>query len=127
MVPRIEITRPSKSEAPEDDVWRGAAREQMGEACGVSRQLDWDEDGKRDSQESMMDELDSSVSGMSSEHGGGGKTSWEERMKWWKVYALHFLFMWNSRTFEYVSVNVPQLSVWTATDWIDLSCCFGFS
>ena len=28
----------------------------------------------------------------------------EERMKWWKVYALHFLFMWNTRTYEYASV-----------------------
>lgn len=32
-------------------------------------------------------------------------TSREERMKWWRVYAMHFLFMWNSRTFEYVSVR----------------------
>ncbi len=29
----------------------------------------------------------------------------EERMKWWKVYALHFLFMWNTRTYEYASVG----------------------
>lgn len=35
----------------------------------------------------------------------GGKGN--ERMRWWKVYAMHFLFMWNSRTFEYVSVSVP--------------------
>ena len=28
-----------------------------------------------------------------------------ERWKWWKVYAMHFLFMWNSRTYEYVSVS----------------------
>ena len=30
-----------------------------------------------------------------------------ERLKWWKVYAMHFLFSWNSRTFENVSVSVP--------------------
>ena len=29
----------------------------------------------------------------------------DERWKWWKVYAMHFLFMWNSRTYEYVSVS----------------------
>lgn len=29
----------------------------------------------------------------------------EERMKWWRIYAMHFLFSWNSRTFEYVSVG----------------------
>ena len=57
----------------------------------------------------MMDELESSMSEMSSEHDGDGRTSWEERMKWWKIYALHFLFMWNSRTFEYVSVSFSRL------------------
>jgi len=125
MVPRIEITRPSKSESPEDDVWRRGPWQQMSKADGVSRQPDWDEDGKRYSQESMVDELESSVSGMSSDQ--DGKTSWEERMKWWKVYALHFLFMWNSRTFEYVSVKHPQVFVRFRTDWLDISCCFSFS
>ncbi|KAI9048413.1 hypothetical protein LZ554_007249 [Drepanopeziza brunnea f. sp. 'monogermtubi'] len=24
--------------------------------------------------------------------------------RWWKIYGLHFLFMWNIRTFEYVSI-----------------------
>jgi hypothetical protein len=28
-----------------------------------------------------------------------------QRWKWWKVYALHLLFMWNSRTYEYASVS----------------------
>lgn len=28
-----------------------------------------------------------------------------EGTKWWKIYTLHFLFMWNTRTFEYVSVG----------------------
>lgn len=36
---------------------------------------------------------------------GEKRLGWEERMKWYKVYAMHFLFMWNSRTFEYVSVS----------------------
>ncbi|KAL2061220.1 hypothetical protein VTL71DRAFT_7493 [Oculimacula yallundae] len=25
-------------------------------------------------------------------------------IRWWKIYLLHFLFMWNSRTFEFVSI-----------------------
>jgi hypothetical protein len=35
----------------------------------------------------------------------GKEPSGIERSKWWKVYAMHFLFMWNSRTYEYVSVS----------------------
>lgn len=31
-----------------------------------------------------------------------------ERTKWWKIYMLHFLFMWNTRTFEYVSVSTSS-------------------
>jgi len=27
-----------------------------------------------------------------------------QRARWWKVYLMHFLFMWNSRTYEYASV-----------------------
>lgn len=34
-----------------------------------------------------------------------GSTSTSERRKWWRVYAMHFLFMWNIRTYEYVSVG----------------------
>jgi hypothetical protein len=107
MVPRIEITRASKSEDAEDPVWRRRAGEQMSDAKDEEpryRFTEWDEDGTRYSQETV-DELDSSISGLSSEMGGERRTSWEERAKWWKVYALHFLFMWNSRTFEYVSVS----------------------
>jgi hypothetical protein len=33
-----------------------------------------------------------------------------ERLKWWKVYAMHFLFSWNSRTFENVSVSTSLSS-----------------
>lgn len=96
----------------------------MSDANGdVPRRPDWDEEGRRYSQETI-NELESSVSGMSSEMGGEKRTSWEERMKWWKVYALHFLFMWNSRTFEYVSVSFSGPSLAISTDWKDLSCCF---
>jgi hypothetical protein len=35
-----------------------------------------------------------------------------ERLKWWKVYAMHFLFSWNSRTFENVSVSSSLSSKW---------------
>jgi hypothetical protein len=28
-----------------------------------------------------------------------------ERMKWWRVFAMHFLFTWNVRTYEYASVS----------------------
>jgi hypothetical protein len=28
----------------------------------------------------------------------------EERKKWWKVYILYFLFLWNSNIYEYASV-----------------------
>ncbi|KUJ06490.1 uncharacterized protein LY89DRAFT_692467, partial [Mollisia scopiformis] len=34
----------------------------------------------------------------------------EERMKWWRIYAMHFLFSWNSRTFEYVSIFLVALA-----------------
>ena len=99
----------------------------MSDANGdVPRHPDWDEEGKRDSQETI-DELESSVSWVSSEMGEEKRTSWEERMKWWKVYALHFLFMWNSRTFEFVSVSFSEPSWPIRADWADLSCCFGFS
>lgn len=114
MVPRIEITRPSKSEEPEDVVWRSRAGDQRSDSNDEEpryRFTEWDDEGKRYSQETI-DELESSVSGISTEEGGERRTSWEERMKWWKVYALHFLFMWNSRTFEYVSVSLSQ-SLWT--------------
>jgi len=29
----------------------------------------------------------------------------EERKKWWKVYLLYFLFLWNSNLYEYASVG----------------------
>jgi hypothetical protein len=112
IVPRIEITRPSKSEDLEDAVWRSAGEAISGANDEEPRYrfTEWDDEGKKYSQETI-DDLESSLSGMSSESGGAKMTSWEERMKWWKVYALHFLFMWNSRTFEYVSVSFTSSSL----------------
>jgi hypothetical protein len=105
MVPTIEVTRPSNSESPEDASWSRPGGE-MNDANYGDAWADWDEGEKRKS-DVTIDDLESSVSGFSSET-GDQKTAWEERMKWWKVYALHFLFMWNSRTFEYVSVSSPS-------------------
>lgn len=34
----------------------------------------------------------------------------DEKWKWWKVYALHFLFMWNTRTYEYASILLVALA-----------------
>lgn len=106
MVPRIEISSPSKSEAPRDVDWGRAANEMNDANAEVPRHGydDWEREGKRDSEDSM-DELESSLSRLSSDGSEGKGTKWEERVKWWKVYALHFLFAWNSRTFEYVSVS----------------------
>jgi hypothetical protein len=102
MVPIIEVTRPSNSESAEDASWSRPGGE-MKDANDGDAWADWDEGENRKS-DVTIDDLESSVSGFSSET-GHGKTAWEERMKWWKVYTLHFLFMWNSRTFEYVSVS----------------------
>jgi len=34
-----------------------------------------------------------------------------EHTKWWKIYFLYYFFMWNTRTFEYVSVRrSPRVS-----------------
>jgi hypothetical protein len=102
MVPIIEVTRPSNSESPEDASWSRPGGEMNGANDGDAwADLDEGENRKSDV---TVDDLESSMSGLSSEM-GHEKTTWEERMKWWKVYALHFLFMWNSRTFEYVSVS----------------------
>lgn len=102
-MPTIEITRPSRSDVPEDAGWTRPGQE-MNDASDGEAEEDWDGEGKRNSEETI-DDLESSISGLSSEEEEKGRTSWEERLKWWKVYALHFLFMWNSRTFEYVSVS----------------------
>ena len=108
-MPRIEISTPSKSEALGDVAWTRTGQE-IGGADDEERHAEWDEEGKSNS-EGTVDELESSVNGLSSEGNGEQGTKWEERLKWWKVYALHFLFMWNSRTFEYVSVSHSE-AIW---------------
>jgi len=43
-----------------------------------------------------------------------------ERAKWWKIYTMHFMFMWNTRTYEYASVSSSQSSRNRLTyDWKD--------
>jgi hypothetical protein len=34
----------------------------------------------------------------------------EKRTKWWKIYTLHLLFMWNTRTYEYASIVLVSLA-----------------
>lgn len=46
-----------------------------------------------------------------------------DRMKWWKVYSLHFLFMWNMRTYEYASVSVVFLWLNLLAEIYRLSWC----
>lgn len=79
-----------------------------------------DEDEDKSDVSEMIDELESSASGESD--GDAGGVGWEERLKWWKVYAFHFLFMWNSNTIEYVSVSYFTVEgEWVRADSIDLS------
>lgn len=54
----------------------------------------------------MMDDVD--VNGFLDTNKHKKMSAKEERRKWWKIYAMHFLFSWNSRTFEYVSVRNPH-------------------
>jgi len=35
----------------------------------------------------------------------GSMSAQDEKEKWRKIYALHFLFMWNTRTYEFASVS----------------------
>jgi hypothetical protein len=57
---------------------------------------------ERENESSETSEEDDSLSVFSLE---GKASSWDDRIKWWKVYVMHFLYMWNSRTYEYVSVS----------------------
>lgn len=43
-----------------------------------------------------------------------------ERWKWWKVYCLHFMFMWNHRTLEYASVSSMQVCFNTSTYFVQI-------
>lgn len=47
----------------------------------------------------------------------------EERLKWWRIYAMHFLFSWNSRTFEYVSVRQNAFMNSALADLADIPRC----
>ena len=59
-----------------------------------------DEDGNGLDEMEFLDEgIEGSFLGHSTQGG--------DRAKWWKVYALHFLFMWNTRMYEYASVLSP--------------------
>jgi hypothetical protein len=51
----------------------------------------------------------------------------EERWKWWRVYALHFLFVWNTRTYEYASVGASCDDYWDSANEIDYSGFVGIS
>jgi hypothetical protein len=59
--------------------------------------------------EMFNDEGDTCPNGasMEGEHGcGHGKLfAYDQKGRWRKVYALHFMFMWNTRTYEYASVG----------------------
>ena len=52
-----------------------------------------------------------------------------ERLKWWKLYTLHFMFMWSTRTYEYASVSLLSLpllvKVWLK--FLDCLSVFGLS
>jgi iron-regulated transporter 1 len=99
MVPRITLQRPSVSSNGSYVAWNGMGNEW--DASGGRRaDAEWDADGvERGSQDSYEEGSVKSFVIERRNKGGG------ERAKWWKVYALHLLFMWNSRTYEYVSVS----------------------
>jgi hypothetical protein len=73
---------------------------------GASTGENGDDDEIKTSEEAIRDR---EIISESSVDMAAGKQSWQaERAKWWKVYLMHFLFMWNSRTYEYVSVSCPN-------------------
>ena len=75
------------------------------EALGRSTRDDEvvDDDGR------LNNETDTCPNGGSveGEYGGasGKMSAQDEKEKWRKIYALHFLFMWNTRTYEFASVS----------------------
>jgi len=122
MVPRIEISTPSRWEPPRIPWRRTSPNASPRRRRFAEVQQDDEEEDKSDADE-IIDELESSASGESEGDEGVG---WDERLKWWKVYAFHFLFMWNSNTIEYVSVSYVTIrGERTRADLIDLSSCFG--
>lgn len=77
----------------------GCRRDSIDGLVGLGLSL---EEVKRTSEDSEL-EIESLDEGETVEERKGVKKG--ERLKWWKVYAMHFLFSWNSRTFENVSVS----------------------
>ena len=50
-----------------------------------------------------------------------------EHTKWWKIYLVYSFFMWNTRTFEYVSVGISSLVYRSILTWYtDYFGRFGF-
>lgn len=87
-----------------DDVWTGnnEVNDEIDE-LPRHRYVNSGMEGETNSEE-MVDGLES-LGEMSTQESRMKRLSWEKRLKWWKVYGLHFLFMWNSRMFEFVSVS----------------------
>lgn len=101
MVPRITIQRPSVSSNDSFVAWDGMRNGFVASGVRADDAGDWRRSQDVDDEEGIWRE-------------GGNfeierKSRGGERMKWWKVYAMHFLFMWNSRTYEYVSVSSTRL------------------
>lgn len=108
MVPRIKIQRPSTSSLPDEIVLWGIGTEFIDTSSrDTSRHRQHDEIAGRDQLHGVsLDE--SPISWNDGAAFMGEDERWDERMGWWKVYWMHFLFMWNSRTFEYVSVGAAS-------------------
>jgi hypothetical protein len=66
-----------------------------------------DHDGERVENEMLGDELEDfrESAALSGYPNRQSRSKRGERWKWWKMYTLHFLFMWNTRTYEYASVS----------------------
>jgi hypothetical protein len=96
MVPSIWVHRPSNENVVLVDTFNDsiAGDESLMQDSGV-RPRENDE---------MMDPDDFGMNEVPNIHRPRKMSAREERMKWWRIYAMHFLFSWNSRTFEYVSV-----------------------
>lgn len=124
MAPRIKLITATPVKSRNRVVWPGTEDELNG---GID---EGSEDGEGEDEQDdrrlsgvTIDELES-LRGVFDED-WDKQSRWEERLKWWKVYALHFLFMWNSGTFEYVSVSFPNSLGRLAADLKDISCCIG--
>jgi hypothetical protein len=109
MVPRIKIQRPSTSSLPDEIVLMGTGNDFNDLDPSESprpRHHEGQFGGFQERPGGDMDERPISWDDRAAFLMGEKTSSWDERMKWWKLYSMHFLFMWNSRTFEYVSVSL---------------------